>query len=165
MKIVSYSIILLLLVSCHTDIKKPKKPDNLLSKKKMVEVIYDMSLISAAKGVNRKVMENKGIQPDVFIYEKHQIDSVQFAESNAYYANDVETYQEIYDSVMVKLKKDKAHFNTLLDIETKRRDSIKQVNKAIKERMLKESDFSTSKDSTEVEIKQPSLLKKSDSSL
>ena len=125
MKHLTYILVLLLIVSCGGEGKKRvKKPDDLIKKDKMVDIIYDMSLVSAAKGVNRKLMEQQGVHPDQYVYEKHGIDSAQFAQSNEYYAFDLDAYEEIYNKVKVKLEKDKKHYTELVQIEDKERDSI-----------------------------------------
>ena len=125
MKHLAYILVLLLIVSCGGQGKKRvKKPDDLIKKDKMVDIIYDMSLVSAAKGVNRKLMEQQGVHPDQYVYEKHGIDSAQFAQSNEYYAFDLDAYEEIYNKVKVKLEKDKKHYTELVQIEDKERDSI-----------------------------------------
>jgi len=125
MKLISFIFFLLLFVSCGGEGKKRiKKPDNLISNGKMVDIIYDMSLISAAKGVNRKHMEQKGVHPDTYVYKKHDVDSTQFAQSNEYYAFDLNAYEEIYQKVKTKLEKEKKHFSDLVQVEDKERDSI-----------------------------------------
>ena len=48
----------------------------------MADILIDMALLTSAKGINKKKMENNGIIPENFILEKHKIDSMQFAESN-----------------------------------------------------------------------------------
>ena len=114
-----------LVLSCNNNnINKPEKPDNLISKNKMVEVIYDMSLISSAKGVNKKILESKGIVPEDYVFKKHNIDSLQFALSNEYYAYNFKIYEDIYNKVRIKLNKDKTDFNTIVEEEQKVKDSI-----------------------------------------
>lgn len=130
-KQLKYILLALLVISCkNNSIDKLKKPDNLISKDKMVEVIYDISLINAAKGVNKKLIENAGIVPEDYIYKKHNIDSLQFALSNEYYAYNLKTYEAIYDSVKVKLEKDKKHFKALAETEIKAKYSSNKVKKA-----------------------------------
>ena len=65
---------------------RPEKPENLISKDKMAEILYDMFIINSAKGVNRKILRNNGIDPEAYILSKYEIDSIHFAQSNAYYA-------------------------------------------------------------------------------
>jgi hypothetical protein len=125
MKQISIIFILLLLVSCGGEGKKRvKKPGNLIAMGKMVDIIYDMSLVSAAKGVNRKLMEQKGVHPDTYVYKKHDVDSAQFAQSNEYYAFDLNAYEEIYQKVKAKLEKNKKQYSDLVQVQDKARDSI-----------------------------------------
>jgi len=129
-KQISYIFLMILIVSCGSEGKKRvKKPDNLIPKEKMVDVIYDMSLISAAKGVNRKLMEQRGVHPEKYVYEKHGIDSVQFALSNEYYAFDLDAYEEIYKEVKLKLTKNKKTYSDLVQVEEKQRDSLNKMNR------------------------------------
>ncbi|MEZ4797218.1 MAG: DUF4296 domain-containing protein [Flavobacteriaceae bacterium] len=130
MKHITYILIILLIVSCAGESKKSiKKPDNLITKDKMVDIIYDMSLVSAAKGINRKLVEQEGVHPEKYIYEKYGIDSLQFAKSNEYYTFNLDTYEEIYKRVKAKLEKDKKHYTDLAQIEDKERDSINKERK------------------------------------
>lgn len=137
-----FSLLLAVVFSCgKSNIEKPEIPENLISESKMVEILYDMSLLSAAKGVNKKLLENKGVHPKEFVYNKYEIDSVQFAESNAYYSFDIRVYQSIYAKVKERLETDKKDFNTIIEQEKKSRDSINAINKkadSIKKRVMKE---------------------------
>jgi hypothetical protein len=129
MKNVIYICIVLLLVSCY-DIKKPKKPENLISKDKMVNIIIDMSLFNSAKGINKRTLENKGINLEQFIYNKHNIDSLQFATSNNFYAYNVLEYEAIYERVEDSLTQLKDDFTAIQNKKEKvrqRRDSIRRA--------------------------------------
>lgn len=128
----------LLLIACKNNkIELPDKPDNLISEDKMVEVLYDMALISAAKGVNKRIMENRGIHPQEYVYNKHGIDSVQFALSNEYYSYDIRTYQELYDRVRLKLDADKREFNKSIQIKKTAKDSISEINRRRRDSIIK----------------------------
>ena len=86
----------------------------------MVDILYDMSLISVSKGINKRILENNGIKPKKYILKKYNIDSLQFVVSNDYYSKDLERYLLIYETVLNKL-------------ETKREliiDSIDKMKKA-----------------------------------
>ncbi|QCE41473.1 DUF4296 domain-containing protein [Psychroserpens sp. NJDZ02] len=98
-----YILLVLLFVSCY-GVQKPDKPDDLLSEDKMVDVLVDLTIMSSAKGINKRELENRGIMPDSFIYNKHKIDSAQFVSSNDYYAYDIEKYNEMYVKVKTKLE-------------------------------------------------------------
>lgn len=123
------ALAVLILSSCY-DVERPKKPNNLLSQDQMVAVITDMAILSSAKGVNKKRIEENGIIPDQYIYKKNNIDSISFAESNLYYAFDIETYNSIYDRVKDTLNKKKDVLEKIEDrekVEKNRQDSIKRI--------------------------------------
>lgn len=68
-------IILCLVFSCNNTLNQNNKPpENLISKEKMVDIIYDMTLINVAKGVNKSILENNGIIPEQYLFSKHSID-------------------------------------------------------------------------------------------
>ncbi|WP_417876396.1 DUF4296 domain-containing protein [Winogradskyella sediminis] len=130
-----FSIILvlgILILACN-GLQRPKKPDHLISKSKMTDLLYDLYVLNAAKGVNRLTLEKNNLDPEIYILKKHNIDSAQFAESNNYYAFDTETYKEIVDEVKERLESEKEYFEAIRDKETdsikKRRDSISKKQK------------------------------------
>lgn len=134
-------ILFVLVVACDDD--KPKKPENLITKDKMERILYDLYVINSAKGVNRKLLESNGVVPEAYILSKHQIDSAQFANSNNYYALDIDTYKGMLENVKSHLEKDKNQFEELQKKENekvkrkrdsvnvkknKKKDSIKRLN-------------------------------------
>ncbi|QXP60328.1 DUF4296 domain-containing protein [Olleya sp. HaHaR_3_96] len=119
-----YLLIVLLFVSCY-GVQKPDKPDNLLSENKMVDVLVDLTIMSSAKGINKRELENRGIMPDSFIYNKHKIDSAQFVSSNDYYAHDIEKYNEMYVKVKTKLE----DLRTFYKAEEKKREEKQKKEK------------------------------------
>jgi hypothetical protein len=98
----------------------------------MVDIIYDMTLINVAKGVNKSILENNGIIPEQYLFNKHSIDSTLFARSNEYYSNDLKTYQMIYDNVKIKLEKNKNIISDSIDI-------LKQISGELSKKLIKES--------------------------
>ncbi len=79
-------------------------PKNIISEEKMTDIIYDMSLISVSKGVNKRILENNGLKPKPYILNKYEIDSLQFVLSNEYYSKDLKKYLMIYENVLKKLE-------------------------------------------------------------
>ncbi|MGC4040619.1 MAG: DUF4296 domain-containing protein [Flavobacterium sp.] len=80
------------------------KPSNLIAKDKMIDILYDMSLLEAIKNQN----VNGGITPkmgDEYIYKKYKIDSIQFVKSNKYYASDIDAYKKMFEEVKERLAK------------------------------------------------------------
>ena len=102
-----YFFILTVLFACSNSNNKEITPKNLIAEEKMVEVIYEMTLISVSKGVNRQILEKNGVIPDQYIFNKYNIDSLQFAISNEFYSNDLDTYLDIYEKVKEKLQLNK----------------------------------------------------------
>lgn len=92
-----------------------EKPNNLIAKDKMVDILYDISLLEAIKAQNLKGGINKK-RANEYIYKKYKIDSVQFAKSNKYYATDLNEYKKMYDKVKEKLNKE----NTRIEAEMKK---------------------------------------------
>lgn len=127
-------LIALVIFSCN-NINKPKKPDNLISKDRMVDIITDISLMTAAKGLNKGLLEENAINPQNYIYNKYSIDSIQFSESNNYYAYDVKEYEEIYLIVKERLEKQKEEYTALQEKEKKERDSLRKVKKKERDSM------------------------------
>ena len=140
MKIFFYKSILvfvLFVIAIHFSygmIKKDLKREytNLISKEKMVDIIYDMTLINVAKGVNKSILENNGIIPEQYLFNKHSIDSMLFAKSNEYYSYDLKTYQTIYDNVKIKLEKNKKIISDSIEI-------LKQISGELSKKLIKES--------------------------
>lgn len=126
-------ILISVLVFGCSGIDKPQKPKNLISKDKMVDVLYDVYILNAAKGINKMELESKGIQPETFLFKKHQIDSLQFAQSNNYYAYDLKTYETMIEKVKERMENDKAKYDALVEEEKKKQDSIKEAKKVIKD--------------------------------
>lgn len=103
------------------------QPDNILSKEKMTAILYDMAILNSAKNTNPKVLVENNIEIMDYIYEKHSIDSLQFVESDVYYAALPEAYQEIYKGVEQRLDRMKEK----MDTEARQKlDSTRQRNLA-----------------------------------
>jgi hypothetical protein len=110
-----YSIILgfsLLFFACDEK-NKPKKPENLIPKDTMEKIIYDLYIVTSAKGVNKKALEKNNVVPETYILTKYNIDSLQFAESNNYYAFNADTYKKLVNNVKARLEKEKIAFEAL----------------------------------------------------
>lgn len=120
-----------LLVGCGIS-DRPAKPENLISKDKMSDVIYDVFVLNAAKGINKSILENNGILPQEYVYKKHKIDSLQFAKSNDYYAYDTKIYESIMDKVKQKLEAEKAKNEVMILKEEKTKDSLNKIKKKAK---------------------------------
>ena len=90
--------ITLLLSACYGS-KKPKKPENLISKKEMVNILIDIRIMTSVYGGNQDILNAHGINQEDYIYKKYNIDSLQFALSNEYYSFYMNEYEDIYTKV------------------------------------------------------------------
>lgn len=106
----------IVVISCSSEIKKP---DNLIAQDKMLDIFYDLAVMDAIKSHNPLSLETFGIQPDQYIYKKYDIDSLQFATSNTYYASDIQQYKTMYAQVNDRLKSEKSEVDKLLKAEGK----------------------------------------------
>lgn len=128
----------LLLACCWgcKDEQRPKKPDNLIAKEKMSDILYDVFLMNAAKSMKKQTLEDKGIHPEDYVFKKHGIDSLQFAQSNDYYAYDTETYDAIIKRVEERIDVQKNHFDSIREAEenekTRQQDSVKKVRDSVR---------------------------------
>ncbi len=98
-------LLVLALASCRKQVVP--KPDNLIPEDKMKDIIYDLSLLEAIRSQRPMSMETHNIDPLSYIYQKYDIDSIQFVESNKFYASDVARYKRIYESVDKRLETQK----------------------------------------------------------
>lgn len=130
-----YILIGFLIFGCGNS-DRPSKPDNLISETKMSEIIYDVFVLNSAKGINRRILEQNGILPEDYVYEKHGIDSLQFANSNDYYSYDTKIYERIMSTVKQKIESEKKINEVLVEREEKTNDSLKAIKLKSKDSTL-----------------------------
>lgn len=121
--------ILIGFVSCNEDVVS--KPDNLIPRDKMIDVMYDLSILDAVKYQIPVSAVAYEINPSKYIYKKFKIDSLQFAQSNIYYASDYTDYKDMYDEVIKRIESKKTVLDSLLIKQDKKiakakADSIKK---------------------------------------
>jgi hypothetical protein len=126
-----FLLLLIVLISCDKDFKAPK-PAILIEKSMMEDILYDISLLKAAKSKKFKVLNDNNVQTDFYIYKKYKIDSIILRQNIEYYAtNSFKTAKEIEDEVALRFKSKKLEIeNNILAKENikKDKDSIKQRN-------------------------------------
>ncbi|MEM0541750.1 DUF4296 domain-containing protein [Flavobacterium sp. j3] len=99
-KTIALLCLLFSIYSCTNAIVE--KPKNLIEKDKMIDILYDLSLLDAIKsqningGISSKTVEN-------YIFKKYKIDSIQLAKSNTYYASDIDEYKKMIEEVKTRL--------------------------------------------------------------
>ena len=126
-------LLLSILVSCGEEVVE--KPENLIAKDQMTEIIYDLAILNAARKTNPRYLEELDIESMPFIYEKYGVDSTQFARSDLYYASVPEEYESIYKIVEARLEAEKSEFD---ENKTRVSDSVRKVaeeqRKALKQK-------------------------------
>jgi hypothetical protein len=81
-----------------------EKPENLISKQQMIDLLYDMHLAVGTSNLqNLKLEKNRNYMS--LVYKKYGIDSTQFAQSNIYYTANINEYEAIFEEVEKRLKK------------------------------------------------------------
>ncbi len=81
-----------------------EKPENLIGEEKMADLIFELALFDASKVFVMKGETSRiGLDSESF-YKYHNIDSTQFAVSNAYYAKQPKAYLRIASTAKKKLE-------------------------------------------------------------
>ena len=124
MRILTLLLSFVTILSCRN--ASYDKPDNLISEDKMVDIISEFMIINAAKGVNKKILEDHIKDPTAYVLEKFGIDSMQFEQSNAYYARNIDRYTAIYNRVNQNLESKKSAIENRIETQNKRLDSLKK---------------------------------------
>lgn len=110
-------LVLCLSVSCKKELVK--QPAKLIEKDKMIDIMYDLSLIEAMKYQHPVSVDSVETSPTAFILKKYKIDSLQFSQSNRYYAADYENYKSMFDEVGKRLAVNQRAVDSILKIEEK----------------------------------------------
>lgn len=171
-KIVPLFVLIILFVSCNNK-DLVKKPENLIEKKVMKDIFYDILLLDAIKFQDQNSLYNYGINPNTYIYKKYKVDTIQFAKSNAYYASDYKEYKKMFDELKDRFKKEKEAIDLINKKvqkkqaaikkakEKKIQDSINKVKKATELKIKKEKDsIDKIKKDKELKIKKKDSLNK-----
>lgn len=151
-KLIFFFVLVILFSSCNKDLVE--KPENLIDKKVMTDIMYDMALLDALKYQDPNSLVANGINPKTYVYKKYKIDSLQFVKSNAYYAADYREYKKMLDVLNNRLKKEK----TIVDLRIKKEQKKAAVLKKSKAKKTANSIKKTKKE-IELKVKKDSVLK------
>lgn len=132
MKKVILFIICVGLISCGE--KVVKEPEQLISKEKMADILYDLAILTAAKNTSSEILVKNKIETMEYLYAKYSIDSVQFVENNLYYASMPSEYVAIYTVVDSRLDSVQKIMEEARKIKA---DSIKEARDKMKEKGIK----------------------------
>lgn len=152
MKKFLYIFAVFFIISCTSNTIY-EKPKNLIPKDSMINLLTDMYIASSAKNYKNLNLQ-KRVNYTSLVYEKYNIDSTRFLESNIYYTSVIEEYTEMLDEVEKKLKIQQKIYTDSLNVkdsirQIERKKTIEENNKRKKE--LKELKNSNSKKGKETE--------------
>lgn len=130
MRILGLVLVLVLLAGCKEKLIEP--PADLIPQDRMTEMLYDLAVLNGIKSTNQSLLKNYEIETMPYLYEKYEVDSVQFVLSDQYYASMPQVYQSIYQEVQQRLEDQvklidaarKQRNDSIKRITTRRRDSI-----------------------------------------
>ena len=128
MRIILTLIILVIVQSCK-DFNN-KKPENLISEDKMVEILFDLEIINAARGDNKKIIEEKISNVNNYLQNKYKIGIDQFENSISYYSSDILKYSMIIQEVEQKLDSTKNLIQKKINAKRNRQDSLINISKS-----------------------------------
>lgn len=99
--------------------KEVEKPENLIGEDEMVDILYDITLLQAIKSYRPKDLKDNNVEVSTYVYKKYDIDSVTFAESQSYYAANLEVYERIHKKVKDKMEIEKKKYEPEKDDKEK----------------------------------------------
>jgi hypothetical protein len=100
-----------------------KKPNDLIPKKEMINVMTDIYIANAAMTVQDKNGERNRNYMSL-VYEKYDVDSAQYSRSNLYYLSRIDEYEKMHKEVMERI----SEMRIAKDKEFRIYDSIKRAN-------------------------------------
>ncbi len=100
-------LIFFLIISCNNTIIK--KPENLIERDQMVDIIYDLSILEGMKSTNSA--GNEYPTATQFLKKKYKIDSLTYSKNSHYYSSDLIEYKKMFDEVKQRLEENNAKIN------------------------------------------------------
>jgi hypothetical protein len=123
-------LVLFLSISCKKEVVK--QPAKLIEKDKMIDIMYDLSLLEAMRYQKPLSLDSIENDPTKFILKKYKVDSLQFAQNNMYYASDYEkNYKDMFDQVNKRISVNQRAADSLAKIDEKK--AAKETKKKAQE--------------------------------
>lgn len=119
-------IVILLIISIGCNKLAVEKPERLIDKEVMVDIMYDLALLNVVKYQYAETAEKYEKIDLKYVYKKYKIDSAQFVQSNSYYAADYKGYKVMYDEIALKIENNKTLFDSLHKLEEKKIKALKK---------------------------------------
>ena len=118
-------ILLILTISCSDQ----NSQTDLMSEEQMVDFLLDINIINSSRAYRNNSDLNYYNIKDTFLYKKHNIDSIQFVNSNSYYSSKPKKYLKIYSQLQKKMRSIKDSIEIELNKETREiKDSLSLIN-------------------------------------
>lgn len=137
---------LVFITSCQ-NVEKIEKPEKLLSKSEMKDLLYDMVLLDAASGVNEKRLKDLDIKMFDFLSKKYKLDSIELKQNIQYYNMKFDDNFEIYEQVKDSISRLEQSYDSitkardsLKKLERKRRDSIRKLDTVQEKQIIRRID-------------------------
>jgi len=130
----------LLLTSCGE--KLLDKPEDLIPKDKMINILKDITILNSARSTSVTVLHDYKIEPTTFVFSKYGVDSLQFVTSDKYYASLPNEYEAMYVEIEKQLDNQKEQMSEAKKIK----DSL-DLERNLKKSQLKRNKSKKSKDS------------------
>lgn len=109
-----------------------KKPENLISKNLMIEIITE-TYIAKAAGNRKNINGDKRLNYHHIVYQKYQLDSTTFNNSLNYYISRIDESEEIFKTVSDNLDQKMINLKKLLE-EQKAKEEAEMEEKKTKEK-------------------------------
>lgn len=115
-KIICLIALSVLLVSCKE--KPVEKPEKLIDKEMMEDILYDLAILQASFNYKTKIISNS-IDVNTYIYEKYEIDSITLVQNQRFYASDVKAFKKMYKNISERIKTEEDLADSLSKKENK----------------------------------------------
>lgn len=120
-----YTLLLVIICAACQGVKPVEVPENLLPIDTLENMIYDISIMGAARGYNPQQFVQTGIKPETHIYEKYNIDSTTYVNNIIYYSSDIVAYKELVTRVRNRVKKEHSYIDSIAKEEKRVKDSLR----------------------------------------
>lgn len=157
MKLYLFIFIIFLGVGCQhiQEVPPPEKP---ISEEKMLTIMYDIAIINAARGYGVQKLKRIGVNPESYVFEKYNIDSLQYAQNIAFYTDDPLRYKSLVTALEQKLNQEHKVLDSIENAYQKRKDSLRVIE--VKKKRKKDSIARIHGDTLKIDLKSKPILKK-----
>jgi hypothetical protein len=96
-------LLLFIFAACGTQMIDP--PERLIEKDKFLDILFDLTLYNGIRNHTTPVFSTQELRIMPYLYSKYDFDSVQFFESNLYYASRGDLYLAMFDTVRARIER------------------------------------------------------------